>query len=56
MDPDFNDAQAEAEWISETLQAHVVMVPEAGHYSQSQQREIATAAVARFIAEVTSAG
>jgi pimeloyl-ACP methyl ester carboxylesterase len=56
MDPDFKDAQVEAEWISEALHAQVVMVSEAGHCPQSQQPEITNAAVLRFMSEVTSGG
>jgi pimeloyl-ACP methyl ester carboxylesterase len=53
-DPDFPDPRAEADWIGETLQAEVVMVPEAGHYPQSQQPEIARAAILRFLQTVHS--
>jgi len=52
LDPDFKDPYAEAEWISNVLRAEVVMVPEAGHYPQSQQPEVTTAAVLGFIGEV----
>ena len=51
-DPDFKDPAAEATWISEKLHAQVVMVPEAGHYPQSQQPEITTPAVLGFLATV----
>ena len=53
LDPDFKDPHAEAQWISNVLRAEVVMVPEAGHYPQSQQPEVMTAAVLRFMSEVT---
>ena len=52
QDPDFLDPRAEAEWISRTLHASVVMVPDAGHYPQSQQPEITTSAVLSFLEEV----
>lgn len=52
LDPDFKDPYAEARWISNVLHAGVVMVPEAGHYPQSQQPEVTTAAVLGFISEV----
>jgi pimeloyl-ACP methyl ester carboxylesterase len=48
-DPDFTDPAAEARWIGETLHAEVVMVPEAGHYPQSQQPEITNGAVLGFL-------
>ena len=39
-DPDFPDPRAEADWIAQALRGEVAMVPEAGHYPQSQQPEI----------------
>jgi pimeloyl-ACP methyl ester carboxylesterase len=51
-DPDFKDPVGEAKWLGETLDAQVVMVPEAGHYPQSQQPEITTGAVLSFLAKV----
>jgi pimeloyl-ACP methyl ester carboxylesterase len=53
QDPDFPDPRAEADWIARALRAQVVMVPEAGHYPQSQQPEITTAAVLRFLESVS---
>lgn len=55
-DPDFKDPAGEARWIGETLQGKVVMVPQAGHYPQSQQPEDTAAAVIRFLATVTPRG
>lgn len=52
QDPDFPDPGAEAAWIGETLQGKVVMVPEAGHYPQSQQSELTASAVLDFLKEV----
>ena len=51
-DPDFKDPAGEAKWIGETLHAQVLMVPEAGHYPQSQQPELTTPAVLSFLATV----
>jgi pimeloyl-ACP methyl ester carboxylesterase len=51
-DPDFPDPAAEAAWIAQVLRAEVVMVPEAGHYPQSQQPEITEHAVLRFLESV----
>jgi pimeloyl-ACP methyl ester carboxylesterase len=42
QDPDFPDPRAEADWIARALRAQVVMVPEAGHYPQSQRPDITT--------------
>jgi len=52
QDPDFPDPRAEADWIARALHAQVVMVPEAGHYPQSQQPDITTGAVLRFLESV----
>ena len=52
QDPDFPDPRAEADWIARALRAHV-MVPEAGHYPQSQRPDITTGAVPRILESVT---
>lgn len=49
QDPDFPDPNAEAAWIGDTLHAEVVMVAGAGHYPQSQQADVTTGAVRRFL-------
>jgi pimeloyl-ACP methyl ester carboxylesterase len=49
QDPDFPSPRAEADWIAGALRAEVVMVPEAGHYPQSQRPDLTTAAVLRFL-------
>jgi pimeloyl-ACP methyl ester carboxylesterase len=51
-DPDFPRPAAEAEWIARALHGRVVMVPEAGHYPQSQQPELVTDAVLGFLPPV----
>lgn len=48
LDPDFKDAQAEADWIAAALHAEVVMVPDAGHYPQSQNPQLTADAVLRL--------
>ena len=53
QDPDFRDPRAEADWVGRALRAQVVMVPEAGHYPQSQRPGITTGAVLRFVESVT---
>ncbi len=55
-DPDFPDPRAEADWIAQTLKGEVVMVPEAGHYPQSQRPEITTEAILRFLTRVDDRG
>lgn len=52
QDPDFPDPRAEAGWIARALHAQVVIVPEAGHYPQSQRPDITTGAVLRFLESV----
>ena len=53
QDPDFPDLRAEADWIARALpHGQVVMVPEAGHYPQSQRPDITTAAILRFLESV----
>ena len=56
QDPDFPDPRAEADWIARALHAQVVMVPEAGHYPQSQRPDITTGAVLRFLESVKARG
>jgi pimeloyl-ACP methyl ester carboxylesterase len=51
-DPDFPDPKAEADWIGDALSAQVVMVPDAGHYPQSQRPDITTDAVLCFLEAV----
>ena len=48
-DPDFPDPKAEADWIATTLHGSAVIVPEAGHYPQSQQAEATNDAVIAFV-------
>ena len=52
QNPDFPDPRAEADWVARALHAQVVMVPEAGHYPQSQRPGITTGAVLRFLESV----
>jgi pimeloyl-ACP methyl ester carboxylesterase len=54
QDPDFPDPAAEAAWLAQALQGEVVMVADAGHYPQSQQPGIVTAAVVTFLKAVTA--
>jgi pimeloyl-ACP methyl ester carboxylesterase len=56
QDPDFAEPRAEADWIAQALHGEVVMVPEAGHYPQSQRPDLTTDAVMRFLEELNSFG
>jgi pimeloyl-ACP methyl ester carboxylesterase len=49
LDPDFPKPVDEAAWIKQHLYAEVLMVPEAGHYPQSQQPEIVNPAMIAFL-------
>lgn len=48
-DPDFPSPSDEATWIADALNASIVMIPEAGHYPQSQQPEHTAEAVLTFL-------
>jgi pimeloyl-ACP methyl ester carboxylesterase len=50
LDADWPDPAAEAQWIATTLGGGVVMVPDAGHYPQSQRPAITSEAVVAFLA------
>jgi pimeloyl-ACP methyl ester carboxylesterase len=52
QDPDFSDPRAEAAWIAGALHGEVLMVPEAGHYPQSQRADITTPAILGFVERV----
>lgn len=52
LDPDWSDPALEAAWIGEKVRGEVVMVPEAGHYPQSQQPKQTGEAVVHFLASV----
>jgi pimeloyl-ACP methyl ester carboxylesterase len=56
LDPDFPNPRAEADWIAETLNGDVVMVPGAGHYPQSQRPDLTADVVIRFLTTVNGRG
>ncbi|MDQ1551007.1 MAG: hypothetical protein QOD50_429 [Actinomycetota bacterium] len=49
LDPDFPKPAVEANWIAERLDGEVLMVPEAGHYPQSQRPDLVYPAVVAFL-------
>jgi len=55
LDPDFKDPAAEAAWIGEHLNAEIVMVPEAGHYPQSQRPDVVLPAMLSFLNRTANA-
>lgn len=52
QDPDFPDPRGEADWIAEALHGRAVMVPDAGHYPQSQRADVTTPAIINFVETV----
>jgi pimeloyl-ACP methyl ester carboxylesterase len=52
QDPDFPDPRVEADWIADALHGQVVMVPDAGHYPQSQRADVTTPAIISFVETV----
>lgn len=53
-DPDFPDQQAEAEMIAERLGGRAAMIPEAGHYPQSEFPELTTPIILEFARSVAA--
>ena len=53
QDPDFPDPKLEADWVARALRGRAVMVPEAGHYPQSQRPEVTAEAVLGFLKTVS---
>jgi pimeloyl-ACP methyl ester carboxylesterase len=53
-DPDFPDQQAEAEMIADRLGGYAVLIPDAGHYPQSEFPELTSPVVLEFARSVTS--
>lgn len=53
QDPDFPDPKLEGDWIARTLHGQLVMVPDAGHYPQSQRPDVTGTAVLGFLETVT---
>jgi pimeloyl-ACP methyl ester carboxylesterase len=55
LDPDFPNPADEARWIADQLSATVLMVPQAGHYPQSQRPDVVNPAVIEFLGSVPRA-
>lgn len=49
LDPDFRSPRDEAAWIVEQLGGSTVMIPDAGHYPQSQRPDVVAPAVTSFL-------
>jgi pimeloyl-ACP methyl ester carboxylesterase len=50
IDPDFSDPAAELAWITDTIDARGVLVPDVGHYPQHQAPDVVVPAVLEFLA------
>ena len=55
QDPDWPDPRAEADWVASVVDGRVVMVPECGHYPQSQRPDVVAPALVD-LAEKVNAG
>jgi pimeloyl-ACP methyl ester carboxylesterase len=56
LDPDFPDPRAEAEWLAGALGGTATMVPDAGHYPQSQRADLVVPAVVEFLTATAPRG
>ena len=56
LDPDFPDPRAEAEWLAGALGGTATMVPDAGHYPQSQRADLVVPAVVEFLTAAAPRG
>ena len=54
QDPDWKDPRAEADWVASVVRGSVVMVPDCGHYAQSQRPDVTAPALADRIAKVNA--
>lgn len=54
QDPDWKDPRAEADWVASVVHGEVVMVPDCGHYAQSQRPDIVVPALVDLIEKVSA--
>ncbi|MDT0328884.1 alpha/beta fold hydrolase [Nocardiopsis lambiniae] len=52
LDPDWKDPAAEAAWVGSVVGGRVVMVPDCGHYPQSQRPDLVVPVLKELIEEV----
>lgn len=52
QDPDWKDPRAEADWVASVVRGSVVMVPECGHYAQSQRPDVVAPILVDLIEKV----
>ena len=53
-DPDWKDPVAEANWVADTLDGELLLVPNAGHYPMTEYPETVGPAVVAFVGKVTA--
>ena len=53
-DPDWKDPRAEARWVSSVVGGRSVMVPDYGHYAQSQRPDVVAPVLVELIEKVTA--
>lgn len=53
-DPDWPDPRAEAVWVASVVDGRVVMVPECGHYPQSQRPDVVAPALVDLVEKVNA--
>ncbi|MFE9246766.1 alpha/beta fold hydrolase [Nocardiopsis sp. NPDC006938] len=51
LDPDWKDPWAEADWVASAVGGDVVMVPECGHYAQSQRPDVVVPVLLDLVAK-----
>ena len=56
LDPDFPDPRAEADWLAGAIGGETLIVPNSGHYPQSQRPDLVAPAVVSFLKSVDSRG
>ncbi|WP_017590458.1 alpha/beta fold hydrolase [Nocardiopsis ganjiahuensis] len=54
QDPDWKDPRAEARWVASVTGGRVVMVPECGHYPQSQRPDVVAPVLVDLVEKVNA--
>jgi pimeloyl-ACP methyl ester carboxylesterase len=54
QDPDWPDPRAEADWVASVVGGRVLMVPECGHYPQSQRPDVVAPALVDLVEKVNA--
>lgn len=54
LDPDWKDPRAEADWVTSVVNGRLVMVPDCGHYAQSQRPDVVVPAVIDLAEKATA--